>query len=203
MFGGLAALFLLLGAGFRIYHAAATQSYVQVEGRIVDFRHGYPVIGYEYGGYEGRIAAHSRASWQRIGDSITVQVDPASPDQAMDDTLPMLGLIFILVGGSMLIPAVCLAVISRRHTAILAELRTYGQRVRVMVTEVKPNYVVSINKRHPWRVYAECRHPVTGAGITVHSGDLMHTSLQPGSYVDVLFDPMNEKRYVMDVQEDA
>lgn len=202
IFLGMGLLFMLIGGGMKIGYELSTKDYVPVEGHIVSFVRGNPVVGYTLNGYEGEIRSNTRTSWQKIGDAVTIMVDPNDPSKSQDGSLSLIGIVFLCVGGSMLAVPVVMAALEKKRQKKLMELNTYGQRVRAQVTEVKENYFVNLNHRHPWRVYAACRHPVTGEEITVHSQDLWKTHIVPGDTVEVLFDSMNDKRWIMVVEED-
>jgi len=83
-----------------------------------------------------------------------------------------------------------------------AELMTYGRRVKGCVTRVKRNVAIRVNRRHPWQAEVRCLHPLTGQEITVRSHNLWVCPVKEGDSVDVLFDPMDEKKYAVDVTDE-
>ena len=80
-------------------------------------------------------------------------------------------------------------------------LLTDGTRVQGEIVAVERNMMIRMNRRCPWRVKVRCVHPLTGEEITLRSHSLWDCAYQPGEKVDVLFDPVNEKKYAVDVQE--
>ncbi len=115
------------------------------------------------------------------------------------EALPILGAVFGGVGLILILVAAVLIVSRRRHSRRLEELRTWGTRVTGTVTDIPVDTTLTVNGRHPLRVLVEVTHPVTGQIITVRSPQVWETSLSSGDPVDVLFDPMDEKQYVIDM----
>ncbi len=125
-----------------------------------------------------------------------------------DDTpdelaLPMVGIIFTGMGGLCLLLGLILWLLVRRRARLREELLAWGTRVTGVVAKVVTDRSVQVNRRSPLRIVAEVQHPVTRELVRVRSRQVWSTSLAPGDTVDVLFDPMNEKRRMLDVPQEG
>ena len=78
-----------------------------------------------------------------------------------------------------------------------------GTQVVAKVTQISQNPYVRFNRRNPWVVHAVCVHPYTGQEMKVKSGMFMEDPrpLIPNGEVEVLVDPMREKRYFVKIGE--
>lgn len=79
------------------------------------------------------------------------------------------------------------------------ELFRYGMVVQGVVEDLQWNYAVSVNGRHPWHAMVKCVHPRTGEQITVRSHGEYGPQLRIGETVRVAFDPMDEKKYAVEL----
>lgn len=120
-----------------------------------------------------------------------------APDEL---ALPMCGVIFGVIGLLFLIAGVIMLLVLRRQRRLREELEQYGVRVTGMVTDVIVDRSYTVNGRHPLRVVVAAVQPGTVEERTLRSGPVWETPLAPGDAVDVLFDPMNEKKYVILVE---
>lgn len=197
-FCGMGVLFLLLGGGMRWYWHAETADMRQVEGVIVDFDRERPIVEYEGGVMRGGVSSSDK----RIGDSYTLFVDDKT-GRVADRVLDVVGVVFLCVGAVFTAVGVILWVAMGRGNAKRAVLLSYGQRVRAEIVEVRQDRTVSVNGRHPWRVYAACEHPITREQVRLRSHYVWEDVPKVGDSVDVAFDPMNEKRYAFDLKEEA
>lgn len=125
-----------------------------------------------------------------------IQSDPyADPDaQIVSLVFGGLGIVFLLT-------TLILAMTLNRSKKKRRELLDYGIRVTATVTDVRPNYMVKVNRRCPWQVYAECTHPVTGEHVVLHSHNLWYCNISTGQSVEIAFDQMNEKKFAFDLHE--
>lgn len=98
-----------------------------------------------------------------------------------------LGLIFLLTGGVMLL-------LLRRQVKLREELERYGARVTGTVADIHIDRTYRVNGRSPLRIHVAVVHPTTGETVTIRSGPVWETSLTIGDPVDVLFDPLHEKK---------
>lgn len=118
-----------------------------------------------------------------------------------DEDIPVLFAVFGGLGGLFLGLAVLIPWLVGRGERRRQELLAWGQRVTATVVDVRPNYNVRVNRRHPWVVYAECIHPVTREKVVLHSHSVWNCHIATGQSVDVVFDQMNEKRFAFDIPE--
>lgn len=105
-----------------------------------------------------------------------------------------IGLIFTLTGGTMLL-------LRRRQRLLREELERYGIRVTGTVTDVRIDRSYQVNHRSPLRVYITAVHPTTGETVTVRSDAVWETTLAPGAAAEVLFDPADEKKHIVIVDQ--
>ena len=105
-----------------------------------------------------------------------------------------IGLIFTLTGGTMLL-------LRRRQRLLREELERYGIRVTGTVTDVCIDRSYQVNHRSPLRVYITAVHPTTGETVTVRSDAVWETTLAPGAAAEVLFDPADEKKHIVIVDQ--
>lgn len=121
-----------------------------------------------------------------------------TPDEL---ALPLIGLIFGAIGLIFLLTGLGMLLAMRRQRRIREELECYGDCASGTVTEVRIDRAYRVNNRHPLRILVSVRHPFTGETITVRSRPVWETALNPGDAVDVLFDPMNVKRYMVVLEQ--
>lgn len=125
-------------------------------------------------------------SAEALGDNV--------PDEL---ALPLVGLIFAAIGLFFLITGVVMLLVTRRQRLLRQELEQYGTRVSGTVTDIRLDQTYRVNGRHPLRIFVQVAHPTTGETLTVRSGPVWETSLATGDMVDVLFDPMDEKKHIV------
>ena len=130
-----------------------------------------------------------------IGYVMLNVVTDSNPD------LPIVGNVFFLLGIAFLIATAGVWYFIGRKERRRRELLSYGLRVTAVVTDVRPNYAIRVNRRCPWVAYAECDHPVTGEHLLLHSHSLWNCTVSTGQSVEIAFDQMNEKRFVFDIPE--
>lgn len=104
-----------------------------------------------------------------------------------------LGVIFLLV-------AVILFLIRRRKQRMREELLTWGTRVTGTIIQVRVNPSIRVNGRNPLLAQVRCAFP--SGEVTLTSQHLWHTCPNPGDHVEVIFDPMDEKRYVIEIPDE-
>lgn len=132
-----------------------------------------------------------------VGDTVTVYYPAESPDRARKAgffslygttfILSILGAIFSAIGFVWL-------GIHRKARLLEEELRRFGRRIQARVTGIERNMNVSVNRRHPWIIVAEHE------GQRYESPNLWQdpTGSVPET-VDVLVDPQNPQRYLVDL----
>lgn len=117
-----------------------------------------------------------------------------TPDEL---ALPICGLVFGVIGLVFLIIGVIMLLVLRRQHSLREELERYGTRVQGVVTDVRIDHTYRVNGRSPMRIIVTATHPSTGTQVTVRSGPVWETALSAGDAVDVLFDPMDEKKHIV------
>lgn len=115
--------------------------------------------------------------------------------------LPALQWSFGGVGAALLITGVSLFIGLGRGEKRRRELFQYGSIVSGVVEDVSRNYSVRVNGQSPWRVFVACTHPVTGEKVLVRSHNVFYPSAKAGDTVRVAFDPLNEKRFAVELPE--
>lgn len=121
--------------------------------------------------------------------------------QPDEPALPIVGSVFMLLGVIFLMVTLILALTLNRGEKKRRALLDYGIRVSATVTDVRPNYSVRVNRRCPWQVFAECRHPLTGEHVVLHSHNLWYCNISTGQSVEIAFDQMNEKKFAFDLHD--
>lgn len=139
----------------------------------------------------------------RQGEPVTVQYDPAKPDEARIDSamehwfgpalLGGLGLVFGLIGALMLY-------FNYRTSLRFRRLAQEGQRVQATIVEVGINTSVEINGRSPWRIVCQWQDPRSGKVWLFNSANLW---FDPSPFITreqigVLLDPANPRQHVVD-----
>ena len=111
----------------------------------------------------------------------------------------IVGLVFLPLGIAFLIVTLLLARADKRHARMREDLLTWGSRVKGEVVDVQIDYTVRINRCSPVIVKVRCVLP--SGEVTMKSPRLWDASPAVGDAVEVLYDPMNEKRYVIEFQQ--
>lgn len=177
---------------------------VKVTGTIVDFDSGQmPIVEYVRDDCTYTTLGHVRSSRQRVGDPYELRVDPNDPHSVSDGALMILGKVFSIVGGVLFAVAIIVALAARSMDRERELLLRSNQRATAIVREIRPNYALRCNGRHPFRVYAECINPVSGALETLASHNVWQVNAEVGDMVEIAFDPNDAKRYAFDLSGDA
>lgn len=106
------------------------------------------------------------------------------------------GAIFSVLGPCFLAAAIFLIIKDKRRAALREELLAWGSRVKGTVTYVRVNHNIRVNTQHP--VIAQVRCPFPTGEVTLTSPHLWHIHPAVGDQVDVLYDPMDESKYVIE-----
>lgn len=203
-------IFAFVGATFLVTSAVMlgifhqqTASMVPVEGVIAEWQGDTPVIAYELNGetYKTRMSVSSSVHWA-VGSPYRLMADLENPAHAMDYFLVLMGGIFGVTAIVLLAAGIIIWIVMGRGARRREEIMQYGLRTTAVVTELKQNRAVQVNGRHPWVVIATCTHPSTREEMTVKSHMLWHPVVAEGDHIDVAFDPMDERRYAMDIREE-
>ena len=118
-----------------------------------------------------------------------------------DQEVPLVGYVFAPLGAAFLLAAVLVWYFLSRSERRRQELLSYGIRVAAIITDIRVNYSVKVNRRCPVIAYAQCIHPVTREEVTLRSHNLWGATIATGDKVDICFDQMDEKRYAFDIPE--
>lgn len=118
-----------------------------------------------------------------------------------DPDLPILIFVFTILGGAFLLAALIVSVVMSSSERRRQELLSYGIRVKATVIDITQNTAVRVNRRSPWRVTAECTHPITGLHTVLRSHNLWNCTIATGQKVEIVFDQMNERKYAFDIPE--
>lgn len=106
------------------------------------------------------------------------------------------GVVFTVLGVAFLVVTVFLILAGRKQKRMREELLTYGTRVTGEVVEVCINHSVRVNRKSPLVAKVKCLFP-TGE-VTLKSKNLWNACPNTGDTVEVIYDPMDEKRYVIE-----
>ena len=107
-----------------------------------------------------------------------------------------LGTVFLLLGIAFLIVTLLLARADKRRARMREELLTGGSRIKGEVVDVRVDYTVRVNRRSPMIAKVRCTLP--SGEITLRSPRLWDAHPAVGNVVEVIYDPMDEKRYVIE-----
>lgn len=109
------------------------------------------------------------------------------------------GCVFTALGVIFLLVALLTALADMRRARLRDELLTYGARVTGRVVDVRTDYTIRVNRRSPVIATVRCDFP-TGE-VTLKSHRLWDASPAAGDKAEVIYDPMDEKRYVIEFAE--
>ena len=110
----------------------------------------------------------------------------------------IVGTVFTAMGAAFLVVTVILALVGRKQQRMREELLQYGTRVTGEVVDVRINYSIRVNRKSPLVAQVKCLLP-TGE-VTLKSKNLWNACPNTGDAVEVIYDPMDEKRYVIEFE---
>jgi len=111
----------------------------------------------------------------------------------------IIGPVFLALGIVFLFVTLLLVRADRKRTQLREELLTWGQRAKGEVVDVRIDHTVRVNRRSP--VIAKVRCTLPSGEVTLKSPRLWDKAPAVGDTAEVLFDPMDEKRYVIEFPE--
>ena len=111
----------------------------------------------------------------------------------------ILGAVFAVLGIVFLVVTLFFIRGDKRRVQLREELLTWGARVKGEVVDVRVDYSIRVNRRSP--VIAKVRCTLPSGEAILRSHRLWDHAPAVGDTVEVLYDPMNEKRYVMEFQQ--
>ena len=110
------------------------------------------------------------------------------------------GTVFTALGVIFLLVALLLARAERRRARMREELLRFGARVQGTIVDVRVDYSVKVNRRSPLIARVQCMLP--GGEVTLKSHRLWNACPATGETVEVIYDPMDERRYVIEFPEE-
>lgn len=137
---------------------------------------------------------------------LTIAVDMAGDVRRIfrlpedDLALSIVGIVFSVLGVAFLLVTLLLILSGRRQKRLREELLQYGVRVTGTITDVWMDTTVQVNGRSPLRAKVRCSFP-TGE-VTLKSKRLWDECPSTGDTVAVIYDPMDEKRYVIEFPDE-
>lgn len=109
--------------------------------------------------------------------------------------LPFLALVFALLGWILLAVGMAMHLAAKRRARLKEDLPAFGKAVTGRMVGVKTDSTIRVNRVSPCIAHVEVDFP---CGKTVgKSHRLWRKEVGPGDEVQVLFDPMDERRYVI------
>ncbi len=108
------------------------------------------------------------------------------------------GVVFTVLGAGFLAAALGVMLAGKRQQRMREELMQYGTRVMGEVVDVRINYSIRVNRKSPLVAQVKCLLP-TGE-VTLKSKNLWNACPSTGDAVEVIYDPMDEKRYVIEFE---
>jgi len=138
------------------------------------------------------------------GNQVTVFYNPDNPQEAQIDSfmenwfgtiiLGGLGALFTLLGAGFLISQI-------NKYRVKRWLNTHGMPIQVKLKEINQDTSINVNDRHPWRLYSEWQHPVTGKVYLFESDPIWFdpTDYMNREYLNVLVNADNPKQYHMNI----
>ena len=112
--------------------------------------------------------------------------------------LAIVGTVFTALGVGFLAAALGVMLAGKRQQRMREELMQYGTRVTGEVVDVRINYSIRVNRKSPLVAQVKCLLP-TGE-VTLKSKNLWNACPNTGDAVEVIYDPMDEKRYVIEFE---
>ena len=109
--------------------------------------------------------------------------------------LAIVGTVFSVLGVIFLLVTLILLLASRRQKRLREELLQYGVRVMGTIVDVRVDYAVRVNGHSPLVAKVRCYYP-TGEAV-LKSKRLWSVCPATGDQVEVIYDPMDERRYVI------
>ena len=108
----------------------------------------------------------------------------------------LLGMVFLVLGIAFLLVTLLLHRADKRRAQLREELLAWGRCVKAEVVEVRTDYSVKINRRSPVIARVRCTFP--SGEVTLKSPRLWDVRPAVGDTAEVLYDPMDETRYVIE-----
>lgn len=110
--------------------------------------------------------------------------------------LAIVGSVFTLLGVVFLGIAIAFMLADKRRARLREELLAWGSRVNGVIIEVRKDHTIRVNHRSP--VFAMVRCTLPRGEVTLKSPRLWGSEPAVGDTAEVLYDPMDESRYVIE-----
>ena len=109
------------------------------------------------------------------------------------------GVVFTVLGVVFLLVALILLLVGKKKKQLREELLVWGCRAQGTIISVRVNPSVRVSGRNPLIVQVRC--PFPSGEVTLTSPFLWHIHPAVGDVVDVLYDPKDESKYVIEFQD--
>lgn len=109
--------------------------------------------------------------------------------------LAVCGTVFGVLGAGFLLVTAVLLLRARQRKRLREELLTWGTRVKGTVTDVRIDHSIRVNGHSPLVAMVRCHLP--SGETTLRSPRLWSACPSTGDTVEVLYDPMDERKFVM------
>lgn len=106
------------------------------------------------------------------------------------------GTVFTSLGVIFLLVMVILILAGRRKKRLREELLIWGARVTGTVVQVRVNQSIRVNRCHPLLAQVQCVFP--SGEVILTSQHLWNARPSTGDKVEVIYDPRDEKKYVIE-----
>ncbi len=116
-----------------------------------------------------------------------------------DAVLPVLALVFSLLGWILLAVGIAMHLAAKKRARLKEDLRAFGRTVAGKVVKVQTDHAIRVNRVSPRIAHVEAEFP-SGKAV-VKSRRLWRKTVQAGDEVQVLFDPMDEGSFVVDIED--
>ncbi|MGZ8397592.1 MAG: DUF3592 domain-containing protein [Gemmatimonadales bacterium] len=140
----------------------------------------------------------------RVGEAVKVLYNPANPQSARIKSFFQLwfgflivfalGLVFATIGLGMIL-------VRRRGQKRAEWLRRHGRRMKTAFKGVELNQALRVNGRSPYQIVSQSSDPASHTVRLFQSENIWFdpTEYIKGEAIDVLVDPNDPKKYVMDI----
>lgn len=140
-----------------------------------------------------------------VGDSVTVLYRRDAPEDARLEGFLSLWSVPSLVGGlgsMFFLTGLAMIVVPLRSNRRARLLAATGIPVQAKVQDIERDVLVEVNGRHPWRIVARWKDPVTAEYRVFRSQNLWQDPAEhlQSDYVTVFLDGNNPRRYHMETR---
>ncbi len=220
IFGGIFALvgtiFIIVGIMANVKSSQFKEYAVEVNGVIEDIvieehtdETDYDVyVSYEYDGvYYEDIHIDFYSSSMSEGQEIDLLIDPDNPtDIHSSEGDLFFTLMFVGMGGLFALIGYIILIVSFLNKKKKAGLLESGQHIYGEIESMEQDYSITINGRHPFRIYCKYKNPTDGYIYKFKSDTLDFNpwdSYKTGDPIDIYVDPNNFKKYYVDAVDKA